>query len=212
VAESNGVLTSPTLLAGLGDPNRREEAWRIFLERYRPLISGWCRRLGLNAADAEDVTGAVLAKLVLALPTFVYDPGLRFRAWLWTVVDHEACDLWRWQARHPADRGVGDCRSRRNLEESEAASAVDDLVRELDETLERDLRLARQIAASVRKRVEPATWQAFWQTAMENRTPRDVAARLGMNVSAVYMAKSRVARMLRDEGARLRSADSGGAK
>src|SRR5262249_46611718 len=50
LGEEGGILqhddlpTSLTLLGDLNDPHRREEAWRLFLERYRPLLQGWCAR------------------------------------------------------------------------------------------------------------------------------------------------------------------------
>jgi RNA polymerase sigma-70 factor (ECF subfamily) len=202
VAENDGVLTSPTLLAQLGDSSQRDEAWRKFLERYRPLISKWCQRIGLNAADADDVTGAVLAKLVRVMSTFVYDPGQRFRAWLRTVVEHEACDLWRRQARHPGARGSGDTRIHDGLDRVGMPNAVDELVGEVDESLERDFRGAREVARQVQRRVKEKTWQAFWQTAIEGKPAGNVAAQLGLSVAAVYMAKWRVGEMLREEGAR----------
>lgn len=46
---------------------------------------------------------------------------------------------------------------------------------------------------------EENTWQAFWMTAVEERVPADVAADLQITVNAVYKAKSRVLRRLRDE-------------
>jgi RNA polymerase sigma-70 factor (ECF subfamily) len=47
-------------------------------------------------------------------------------------------------------------------------------------------------AECVRPAVSAATWQAFWQTAVEGRGGAEVAAELGMTVAAVYLAKSRV--------------------
>ena len=46
---------------------------------------------------------------------------------------------------------------------------------------------------------EPATWQAFWKTAVEQKAAREAAAELNTSIAAVYMAKSRVLRRLREE-------------
>ncbi len=46
---------------------------------------------------------------------------------------------------------------------------------------------------------EPRTWQAFWGVTVVGDKPADVAADLEMSVAAVYMAKSRVLRRLREE-------------
>src|SRR5258708_1326617 len=65
------VPTSLTLVNGLRDPGNGG-AWRAFLDRYQALISVWCRRLGLNCSDTEEVSAAVLAKLVEGIRS--YDP------------------------------------------------------------------------------------------------------------------------------------------
>ena len=51
----------------------------------------------------------------------------------------------------------------------------------------------------VRRDVHDATWQAFWQTAIDGKRANDVAADLGMSAAAVYLAKSRVMARLKDE-------------
>lgn len=45
----------------------------------------------------------------------------------------------------------------------------------------------------------PATWDAFWKTAVEDRTPAEAAQQLAISVGAVYIAKSRVLARLREE-------------
>ena len=95
MTDGNAVLTSPTLLHDLGDPDQREAAWRAFLRRYQPLIYHWSRRTGLGHDDAEDISAAVLCKLVTALREFVYDPAHRFRGWLKTLVENEVRGLYR---------------------------------------------------------------------------------------------------------------------
>ena len=54
-------------------------------------------------------------------------------------------------------------------------------------------------AERVRTQVEPESWQAFWQTAVESRNAREVAEELGISVGAVYIARSRVLARLREQ-------------
>src|SRR5205814_10138465 len=54
-------------------------------------------------------------------------------------------------------------------------------------------------AEKVRGGFAENNWQAFWQTAVEDRSARDVAAALHMSVGAVYTAKSRVLERIRKE-------------
>jgi RNA polymerase sigma-70 factor (ECF subfamily) len=51
----------------------------------------------------------------------------------------------------------------------------------------------------VRPRFQPATWQAFWRTAVDGASGKDVAAELGLTVAAVYLAKGRVMAALREQ-------------
>ena len=52
-------------------------------------------------------------------------------------------------------------------------------------------------AERVKPNVRPATWAAFWATAVDGRAGPEVAAELGMTVGAVHVARSRVLARLR---------------
>jgi RNA polymerase sigma-70 factor (ECF subfamily) len=205
MTDDNTVLTSPTLLRDLSDPDHREAAWRAFLQRYQPLIYRWARRRGLNHGDAEDISAAVLSKLVTVLRDFVYDPAHRFRGWLKTLVENEVRSLYRQRDRRPGDRGSGHPLVHRRLDEFPTPGPIDELVEQLDDTLARDLRTAEEVTRRVQERVETHTWQAFWLTAVGGESGRDVADRLGMTVAAVYVAKRRVGQMLRAVAERLKA-------
>ena len=47
-------------------------------------------------------------------------------------------------------------------------------------------------AGEIRAEFQPSTWQAFWQTSVEGRAAKEVAAALRMTVGAVYIARSRM--------------------
>jgi RNA polymerase sigma factor (sigma-70 family) len=205
MTDSNAVVTSPTLLRELGDPEHREAAWRTFLQRYQPLIYRWSRRTGLNHDDAEEISAAALARLVTALRDFVYDPAQRFRGWLKTVVENEVRGLYRQRARRPGDRGSGHPLVQQQLIQLSAPDPIAELINQLDESLAGDLRDADEITRRVRARVKPHTWQAFWRTAIGGESGRDVADRLGTTVAAVYVAKRRVGQMLDAEARKLQA-------
>jgi RNA polymerase sigma-70 factor (ECF subfamily) len=197
MTSSQDISTSLSLLQQLRGPGVHEEAWRTFLERYRPLLYDWCCSAGLQDDDAEEVIAALLANLVRVMSTFVYDPSRSFRGYLRRATQNEIRNLWREKGRscHIDDAKFKDL---------VAPSSVDKLVQELDGTLGRDLEAAQACATRVRKRVAGHTWRAYWLTAVENEDPAVVAQRLSMRVTAVYMAKSRVGKMLREEGAKQR--------
>ncbi len=199
--------TSPTLLGELWDL-KNERAWGRFLAQYKPLIDAWCARWGLQPADTEEVSAKVLYDLARAMPTFRYDPALRFRAWLRVVVDNAVRTYWRDLGRRPGARGSGDPEVYKNLAETADPGEVEGLVLELEETIGRDLTQAQEVLAQVRARVKDHTWQAYWLTAIEGQPAKEVAAHLGLTTAAVYVAKKRVGDMLRAAGAELRRQDA----
>ena len=73
--------TRITLLGRLRRDPGDQEAWGEFVEQYGPKVFAWCRRWGLQEADAQDVTQDVLLKLARKMKDFTYDPSRSFRAW-----------------------------------------------------------------------------------------------------------------------------------
>ena len=61
---------------------------------------------------------------------------------------------------------------------------------------------AEKVQAAVKARVKPQTWDAFWLVAVCDWKVEQTAAELGLTHTAVYAARERVARMLREEGQR----------
>lgn len=182
--------TWTTLLRRLRDLDDRE-AWDEFVGRYVPKIYGWCKRYRLQEADAADVTQDVLGKLVTAMQSFHYDPSRgSFRGWLKTVTGNTIRDLAASWSR--PDRGGG-----QHLDELRSPQALQNLTAELEAEAEREL--LREAEARVRLRVQPRTWDAYRLAAVEQVPAAEVAARVGLSVAEVYVAKSRVIRLLRQE-------------
>jgi RNA polymerase sigma factor (sigma-70 family) len=185
--------TSPTLLGRLRQAPADQAAWAEFVDRYGPKVYHWCRQWRLQEADAQDVTQDVLAKLAAKMRGFAYDPARSFRSWLKTLTRHALDDFVT--ARGQVAVGGG------RLGELETVAARADLLRRLEETF--DLELLEEAMARVRLRVEPRTWEAFRLLAVEDLSGAEVAARLGMRVATVFVAKSKVQRLLQEETARL---------
>jgi RNA polymerase sigma factor (sigma-70 family) len=193
VSESQTGSTLLTLLRNPSDP----EAWYVFVGRYGPKIEEWCRRRGLQDADAKDVVSDVLLKLARTMRTFVYDPAKgSFRSWLRTVTANALADFVAARERVGVGSGTDAVSALlRNVE------AREDFERNLQ--TEYDLELLDQAKKLVQLRVTRAAWQAFLLHAVEGRTAAAVAKELGMTAAAVYMAKSRVQRKLKKEIERL---------
>jgi RNA polymerase sigma factor (sigma-70 family) len=203
VEHPSGSSTSASLVARLRHAPADTPAWEEFVRRYGPRIYAWCRSWGLQDADAQDVSQNVLADIARQMRTFRYDPARSFRAWLKTLAHGAWCDFLG--SRQQRVRGSGD---REVLRLLHAVEARDDLARKFEE--EYDRQLLEEAMAEVRQRVEPDTWEAFRLLAFEGLTGSAAAARLGMTVGAVFMAKSRVQKQLKEAIGRLESACESG--
>jgi RNA polymerase sigma factor (sigma-70 family) len=185
------LQTRPSLLVRLRDP-RDQEAWRTFLDLYAPLIYGFGRKNGLQDADAADLTQSVLVAVNASIGRLDYDPAKgTFRGWLFGVARNQ---LGKWRRSQGKDRASGDTEDLRQLAEHPAPIDASDWW---------ELEYQRQCfvvaAQRIRPQVQEASWQAFWQTAVDGRTPSDVAAELNLSLGALYTAKSRVLALIKKE-------------
>ncbi len=188
--------TSVSLLELVGRSPPDPEAWNRFLRRYAGQIYAWCRQWHLQEADAEDVTQAVLLKLFEKMHGFRYDPAGSFRGWLRTLAHHAWHDFV--EGRRRAGAGSGDSTV---VELLASVEARDELARQLEEEFDREL--FEVASARVRLRVQPHTWESFRLLAVEGLSGAEAASRLGMKVAAVFVARSKVQKMLQEELRRL---------
>jgi RNA polymerase sigma-70 factor (ECF subfamily) len=186
--------TSMTLLQRLRDND--SDAWRVMVQLYTPLVCHWCARGGVRGADAEDVAQEVFHAAATHLESFRRDrPGDSFRGWLRGITRNMVLQHFRRGARHPKASGGSGALQR--LQEVEVAGTADS--REEEDPAEELDRLRRRALELVRGEFEERTWQFFWQTVVEGRSPVDIAADMSVSSAAVRMAKSRVLRRLKEE-------------
>ena len=191
--------TRASLLGRLRRDPHNPSAWDEFVEQYGARIYAWCRKWGLQEADAQDVTQNVLLKLAHKMRDFAYDPSRSFRAWLKTLTRNALSDFVEGRAR--AGLGSGDSVVGRMLDNVEART---DLEQHLQEEFDREL--LEEAMTRVRLRVAPQTWEAFRLTALEGLSGAEAAARIPMQVAQVFVAKRRVHKMLQEEVSRLEHA------
>lgn len=164
---------------------------------YGPLVYSWCRRAGLGAEDAGDVSQDVFATVSTKLHQFRRErPGDSFRRWLKTVTFNRARDHQRRQANRPQARGGTAAQMQLAGVPDAEPAALDESP---DEQQQEANHLLRQATKLVRGDFEERTWKAFWQTVVEGRATSDVAADLGLSANAVRIARSRVRSRLREE-------------
>jgi RNA polymerase sigma-70 factor (ECF subfamily) len=167
-----------------------QEAWGEFLEIYRPLVYRLARAKGLQDADADDVAQQVFGAIAQAVDRWQPDANrARFRTWLTTVARNAILNA---LVRRVPDRASGDTAERDLLAEHAEQSADSHLL-----LLASRREIFQWAARRVRGEFEPATWDAFWLTAVEERDVAEVAATTGKNSGAIYAARSRVMKRLK---------------
>lgn len=190
---ADAPLTRATLLARIKDIDDAG-AWGEFANLYGPVVYGFARKRGLQDSDAADMVQEVLRSVARNADRMEYDPKRgTFRGWLYTVTRNKIFNFLSSQKRRP--RAAGDVDSQERLE-SFADPSNDP---EADWELEYQRLLSSRAMDRVKHEFQPATWQAFWGTAVEGKAAQEVGANLEMTSGAVYVAKSRVLARLRDE-------------
>ena len=174
---------------------QEQTAWERLVHLYAPLVYSWCRRSGLQEADALDVGQEIFEAVWRKIATFRrVQASDSFRGWLRTIARHKIID-----------------HRRRRKGEGEAVGGSDELTRTLQQPArelpapdaEEDNAEARLLCqravALIQSEFEEKSWLAFQAVVMHDEKPADVAAALEMSVNAVYLAKTRILRRLRQE-------------
>lgn len=179
--------TSTSLLERLRQPTD-QEAWSRFVALYTPLLFFWGCRMGLQANDSADLVQDVFTTVFEQLPTFQFDASKSFRGWLRTV----AVNKWRDHQRRRVVVGRG------GNDAGLAEVAVPNTVAPLWEK-EFQQQVVGRALDLMQADFETPTWKACWAQVVEGQAAPDVAKELGLSLAAVYAAKSRVLRRLRQE-------------
>jgi RNA polymerase sigma-70 factor (ECF subfamily) len=176
--------TPVSLLEQLRDPSA-QAAWERFVRLYTPLLCLWAQRLGLRGQEVDDLVQDVFTVLVRRLPSFRYDPQQSFRGWLWTVTVSRFHSRSRPEALLPANG-------------AEVLDVVPDIAEVISEADYRHY-ITRRALELMEADFEPTSRRAFLGLVLDNRSAADLARELGITENAVYLAKGRILRRLREE-------------
>jgi RNA polymerase sigma-70 factor (ECF subfamily) len=205
--------TSPTLLSNVADWEDHP-AWVRFRDTYHPRLVRWCSGYGLGAEAIDEICQRIWCELAWRMRTFEYDPSGSFRGWLRRLCESRVLNYLRERRSHRPF----------SLDEREDDLAAGgggiackpaDTENEGEDAPDPDLRLildaGKKIQSAVGARVKPHNWEAFLLVAIYDWSVGRTAQALGMTRAAVYAAKERISRMLRDEGARVLDQRAAGA-
>jgi RNA polymerase sigma-70 factor (ECF subfamily) len=179
--------TTPTLLERL----RRSDdldAWDRFVDLYSPLFFEWARRNRIPEADADDLVQNVLVRIIKQFSQFQQRQNGSFRGWLFTILRNCWRDQCRARNRQPViTPGI-----------SPDEHAGIDPIEELSQDEYRHY-LTRRILHVIQSDFPESTWRAFWLHVVEGQPAGEVASVTGITPNAVYLARGRVLKRLREE-------------
>jgi DNA-directed RNA polymerase specialized sigma24 family protein len=169
-----------------------QPAWAQIDSRYRPVIAGMARRIGLSDSDAEETAQRTLSEFVRVYREGRYDRTKgRLSSWILGIahrtalrVRHEGRRAGHADLDQVADGAEG------HTDEAELRTIWTD---ERDRTiLARAFDLLREDPA-----LDPRTIQAFELVAMRGVPAAEVASQCRMSVDQVYVAKTRMTKRLK---------------
>ncbi len=202
MSANGGPMTTTTeLLKNLHEPESRA-AWDEFDRRYRPVLFNFLRRMGLDDADAADVTQETLACFIQDYRAGKYDRSQgRLRSWLIGIARCRLVDLHRSVGRRRIQRGESAIVA--IPEEGEAAALWD---------AEERRSIFDQAVVELRQttRFNERTIEAFERVVLRQEPVETVAAALGLTAQEIYNAKNRVVERLREIVKRYEAAFIGG--
>ena len=165
------------------------EAWKRLTRLFEPLVCGWVRRASVPEADGADVVQDVFLEVFRSIGQFRrHRTDDTFAGWVRTIARRRACDYFR--RTHGVLAAGGTEANDRMLQVPDDPS--DDAEDPTETVVQRGLDL-------IRGEFEARTWNAFEATTVNARPAAEVGAELGLSVGAVYIAKSRVLKRLREE-------------
>ncbi len=161
---------------------------------YYPLVCRWCACGGLQPHDCVDVAQDVFVAVARYIDRFRRESKQdSFCAWLRTIATSKINDYWRRNDKQAVS--IGGSEARRWLAEVPSEEELESAAQTVDE----EAVVVRAALDALSAEFEPRTWKAFWRVTVDGQSAASVAEELGVSSNAVYLAKSRVLRRLRDE-------------
>ncbi len=189
---SSSRLTRTALLDALQRPDDHA-LWRGYVDEYRPRLVAFGRRAGLAEPDAEDVAQRTLATFCGALRRGRYDRQKgRLRHWLFKILRNQIA-TWR-RTRPRRESPVDQSPDRTDFFERLPARNSRSRFREVEYQLAK----LRRCLETVRTEVDERTFRAFDRFALQGRPAEEVGHDLGMTANAVFSAKRRILRRVRE--------------
>ena len=177
------------------DDQRR---WQEFFDTYWKLIYSAARKSGLADAEAQEVVQETVITVAKNIDRLKYDPAVgSFKGWLLQITRWRIADQFRKREPEGAKRPhLQDDRFTATIERVPDSRIVD-----LDAVWETEWKdnLLEAAIARVKRKIDPKQFQIFDCYVRKEWPAQKVAERLRVTVGQVYLARHRVAALLKKE-------------
>ena len=197
------IPTRASLLGRLKDWDDHA-SWRDFFNTYWKLIYGFALQRGLTHSEAEEVVQETVLAVAKGIQGFTYEPArCAFKTWLLTVTRSKIANQFKKRARLPAAVSpAGDDPDQTPLlERVPDDQAESGWERAWEEDWQKNLMDAA--IQRVKRQVAIEHYQMFDLFVLKNWPAKDVAKTLSVTIAHVYVAKHRIAKLIRQEVAAL---------
>ncbi|MCR9217810.1 MAG: sigma-70 family RNA polymerase sigma factor [bacterium] len=183
----NAAFITTTLLLSRLHDDADEEAWNLFDRRFRKVLVATAGRLGLNASDAEDAAQETMLQALRDYRAGRYDRTRgRLSSWILGIAHHRISD-----AKRRGNRSTSRPDHANDCDEAALSDAFEcELEREIFNQAWEMVRDESQMASN--------TLLAFELTAIRGVPAGEAARQSEMTVEQVYVARTRVAKRLRE--------------
>ena len=202
LCSDDSLATRASLLARLKDWDNHG-SWQEFFDQYWQLIYRVGLKAGLTETEAQDAVQETVLAVAKNIKSFKYDPTrCSFKTWLMLIARQRIIEQLRKRlpAESPGRRTDPGTARTSTIDKVSDPNAVD-LEAVWDEEWQKNLMSAA--LERVKTQVSARQFQIFDLYAVQNWPVRDVVRTLGISAAQVYLAKHRVAAMLRKEAKRL---------
>jgi RNA polymerase sigma factor (sigma-70 family) len=172
--------------------------WQEFFDTYSKLIYSAARKSGLTDTEAQEVVQETVITVAKSIDKLKYDPAIgSFKGWLLQITRWRIADQFR--KREPGDAKhapLSDGRVTATIERVPDSRGID-----LEAVWETEWKqnLFGAAISRVKKQIEPKQFQIFDCYVRKEWPAHKVAARLGINIGQVYLARHRVGALLKKE-------------
>jgi len=197
VTRDRSLATRRSLVDGLANWRDRRH-WQDFHRTYSKLIYGFARRAGLSDAEANDALQETLLTVARRADGFHYDPARgSFKGWLLQIARWRVAD--QFQKRLPSQPHLHNGHD--TARTATIARAIDPAGPELEAVwnTEWHRNLIDTALRRVKQKVSPRQYQIFDCYVVKEWPAQRVQRDLGVNLAQVYLAKHRVAALLKKE-------------